>query len=132
MSEARQRYAQLHESATGELRVLVCLAVVLGETEEIARSRATELDGMAAPSGDLRFIGTPEQLAEIAAGWQAEGACDGFHLLPSVLPDDLDLLVDRVVPLLRERGLTRAGCTGSTLREHFGLKRPRSQYEKAS
>ena len=35
------------------------------------------------------------------------GACDGFDVLPAVLPIDLGLLVDAVVPLLRQRGLVR-------------------------
>jgi hypothetical protein len=32
--------------------------------------------------------------------------------------------VDRVVPLLRERGVFRADYTGSTLRDHLGLAPP--------
>ena len=33
------------------------------------------------------------------------GACDGFDILPAVLPVDIDVLVEAVVPLLRRRRL---------------------------
>jgi hypothetical protein len=32
------------------------------------------------------------------------------------------------VPILQERGLFRRDYTGDTLREHYGLSRPESQY----
>jgi hypothetical protein len=32
--------------------------------------------------------------------------------------------VGQVVPLLQERGLFRADYTGTTLRQHLGLRRP--------
>lgn len=44
-----------------------------------------------------------------------------FNIMPAVLPSGLEVLVDRVVPILQERGLFRTGYTGSTLREHHGL-----------
>ncbi len=56
-----------------------------------------------------RFVGTPEQLAAHVAAWHAAAACDGFDILPAVMPLDLDLLVTAVVPLLRARGLRPAG-----------------------
>jgi alkanesulfonate monooxygenase SsuD/methylene tetrahydromethanopterin reductase-like flavin-dependent oxidoreductase (luciferase family) len=79
----------------------------------------------------LRFFGTPEQLIELFAAWERAGACDGFNLLPAVL-DDVDLFVDRAVPLGQKSGLFRADYTGTTLRGHFGLARPPSRYEAAA
>ena len=91
--------------------------------------RAAELDGMMAPdAGVSRFVGTPEQFAAHLAEWHAAGACDGFDILPAVLPIDLDLLVDAVVPLLRQRGLVRTGYASTTLRGHLGLQRAASRY----
>jgi hypothetical protein len=75
-----------------------------------------------------RFVGTPEQFAALLVTWRRERACDGFNLLPAVLPNDLDLLIDSVIPLLQRRGLFHSEYTGKTLREHLGLARPRSQY----
>jgi alkanesulfonate monooxygenase SsuD/methylene tetrahydromethanopterin reductase-like flavin-dependent oxidoreductase (luciferase family) len=72
------------------------------------------------------FAGAPDafaaRLAELAP------LCDGFDLVPGMLPVDLDTIADEVVPFLRERGLRPAGYEGKTLREHFHLARPRSQF----
>jgi hypothetical protein len=45
------------------------------------------------------------------------------------LPSGLEAFADHVVPILRSRGLFRTRYTGSTLREHYGLSRPDSQYD---
>ncbi|GAB6931222.1 LLM class flavin-dependent oxidoreductase [Paenibacillus sp. JCM 10914] len=74
--------------------------------------------------GHMQFVGTPEQLADMMEDWFAERACDGFNIMPPVLPGDLEDFVDSVIPLLQERGLFRTEYTGSTLREHLGLERP--------
>jgi FMN-dependent oxidoreductase (nitrilotriacetate monooxygenase family) len=68
-----------------------------------------------------QFVGTPEQVAaEIDLHVQSD-ACDGFILVPHLTPRGLDAFVDRVVPLLQERGSFRSQYTGFTLREHLGL-----------
>jgi alkanesulfonate monooxygenase SsuD/methylene tetrahydromethanopterin reductase-like flavin-dependent oxidoreductase (luciferase family) len=123
----------------GDVRVLVNIVIVLGDTQAEARRRADALDGMIAPALDaalcadgecrtLRFVGSPEELAALFADWWAAGVCDGFNILPAVLPDDLAMLADAVVPLARTRGLRPYSYAGTTLREHLALHRPRSQY----
>ena len=68
-----------------------------------------------------QFVGTPAQVAdEIDLHVQAD-ACDGFILVPHLTPHGLDEFVDRVVPLLQERGSFRTEYTGHTLRDHLGL-----------
>ncbi len=74
--------------------------------------------------GGLDFTGTPEQLARLIEDWFTAGACDGFTLMPHVLPDQLELFVDEVAPLLVRRGLRTGDYAGRTLRDHFGLPRP--------
>jgi hypothetical protein len=49
--------------------------------------------------------------------------------MPPWLTGGFDLFADHVVPILRSRGLFRRSYTGSTLREHYGLSRPDSQYD---
>lgn len=44
------------------------------------------------------------------------------------LTGGFDTFVEQVVPILRARGLFRTEYTGTTLRDHFGLTRPASQY----
>src|SRR5690606_16684202 len=74
-------------------------------------------------TGRQTFIGTPESVArQIDEHVQADAA-DGFILVPHLTPGGLDEFVDRVVPLLQERGVFRTGYTGSTLREHLEVAR---------
>ncbi len=72
-------------------------------------------------TGRQNFIGAPESVAEQINTLVQADAADGFILVPHVTPTGLDPFVDRVVPLLQERGVFRADYTGSTLREHLGL-----------
>ena len=58
------------------------------------------------------------------ADWYLGGACDGFTLMPHLLPDELTTFVQEVAPILERRGLRTGEYTGHTLREHFELPRP--------
>jgi len=78
--------------------------------------------------GHRTFTGTPEQVADAIEDWFAGGAADGFNIMPAVLPSGLELFVEYVVPILRSRGLFRREYNGRTLREHYGLPRPRNQH----
>ncbi|GAA3670559.1 NtaA/DmoA family FMN-dependent monooxygenase [Nonomuraea antimicrobica] len=72
-------------------------------------------------TGRQTFVGTPESVArQIDEHVQADAA-DGFILVPHLTPGGLDEFVDRVVPLLRERGSFRTHYTGVTLRDHLEL-----------
>ena len=72
--------------------------------------------------------GTPVQIADTIQEWFEGGAADGFNVMPPLYPQLLDEFVGKVVPILQERGLFRHEYAGSTLREHYGLSRPESQY----
>ncbi|OCT13043.1 nitrilotriacetate monooxygenase [Paenibacillus pectinilyticus] len=74
--------------------------------------------------GHMQFVGTPEQLVDLMENWFHSYGCDGFNIMPPVLPDDLTDFVDKVIPILQQRGLFRDEYTGTTLREHLGLARP--------
>lgn len=80
--------------------------------------------------GHLQFVGTPEQLADLLELWFNAYACDGFNIMPPVLPAGLDDFVELVIPVLQERGLFRKDYEGDTLREHLGLERPRYHHFK--
>jgi FMN-dependent oxidoreductase (nitrilotriacetate monooxygenase family) len=92
-------------------------------SEERTTFRAVAQKLSALPGG-LDFTGTPEGLADLICEWWKAGACDGFTLMPNVLPVELTTFVDHVVPILQRRGVTRTEYLGSTLRDHFGLPRP--------
>ncbi|MGH2909336.1 MAG: NtaA/DmoA family FMN-dependent monooxygenase [Solirubrobacteraceae bacterium] len=74
--------------------------------------------------GGLEFTGGPEQLAGLVEDWIGRGGSDGFTLQPATVPEDLELFVDHVVPILQRRGLFRREYEGATLRDHLGLPRP--------
>lgn len=81
--------------------------------------------------GHRTFAGTPVQVADTIEHWFRNGAADGFNIMPAVLPSGLEVFVERVLPILRERGLFRTEYTGTTLREHYGLPRPANQFTPA-
>ena len=68
------------------------------------------------------FVGTPTQVAGEIDHFVQQDACDGFILGSHVSPTGLDEVVDKVVPLLRDRGVFRSEYRGTTLREHLGLR----------
>ena len=45
-------------------------------------------------------------------------------------PGGLEVFVETVVPILRERGLIRTEYSGRTLRDHFGLPRPENRFAR--
>jgi FMN-dependent oxidoreductase (nitrilotriacetate monooxygenase family) len=67
------------------------------------------------------FIGSPQTVAAEIDDLVQSDASDGFILVPHLVPGGLDPFVDRVVPLLQERGVFRADYEGTTLRDHLGL-----------
>ena len=103
------------------------LAEFFSDDEASARARLALLDDLEPSSwttDSLVHVGTAAGFAETIGSWVAAGAVDGFHVRPSSLSTDLDVLVDRVVPLLQAAGLFRTGYPGRTLRDTLGLTRP--------
>jgi FMN-dependent oxidoreductase (nitrilotriacetate monooxygenase family) len=85
----------------------------------------------AAARGHFFVTGSTKQVADVLEEWFTTGACDGFNMVPPLYPNSLEDFVNLVVPELQRRGLYRTRYEGSTLREHFGLARPASQFAKA-
>ncbi|WP_280448661.1 NtaA/DmoA family FMN-dependent monooxygenase [Nocardia brasiliensis] len=71
-----------------------------------------------------QFVGTPAAVAEQIDTYVQADASDGFILVPHLTPGGLDEFVDKVVPELQERGSFRTEYTGTTLRDHLGLRHP--------
>ena len=74
--------------------------------------------------GHWRIVGTPAQVADELQARFEGGAADGFNVMPSYFPGELDAFSTLVVPELQRRGLFRREYEGRTLRDHLGLKRP--------
>ncbi|MEV8587445.1 NtaA/DmoA family FMN-dependent monooxygenase [Streptomyces sp. NPDC051180] len=75
-------------------------------------------------SGRQSFVGSPATVAAALEEFVVTDAADGFILVPHLTPGGLDDFVDRVVPLLQERGVFRTEYSGTTLRSHLGLPEP--------
>ena len=59
--------------------------------------------------------------------WIEEEASDGF-IVGASTPKGLPEFIERVVPILQERGLFRTEYEDDTLRGHFGLNVPENRY----
>jgi FMN-dependent oxidoreductase (nitrilotriacetate monooxygenase family) len=115
------------ESAIEGAKSRYTLVVELARRERLT---VRELIGrLGGGRGHLTFTGTPEQVADAIEEWFRGGAADGFNIMPALLPSGLELFVDQVVPILRDRGLLRTEYgPRQTLRERYGLPRPANQY----
>src|SRR5918911_2136389 len=68
-------------------RTEVILGVVRREHPTLRRLLAT----LAGARGHFTFAGTPEQVADLIEDWFANGAADGFNIMPPLLPHMLDV-----------------------------------------
>ena len=74
--------------------------------------------------GHRQIVGTASDIADTLQEWFEGGACDGYNIMPPMMPNGLDDFVELVVPELQRRGLFRTAYRGSTLRDHLDLPRP--------
>ncbi|RKQ37977.1 LLM class flavin-dependent oxidoreductase [Oceanobacillus halophilus] len=70
-------------------------------------------------NGTVKFIGTPEQIADKLETWAIEGDADGFNIAQSYSLETFREFVDHVVPELQKRGIYRTEYKGKTLRENL-------------
>ncbi|MEU6667460.1 NtaA/DmoA family FMN-dependent monooxygenase [Streptomyces sp. NPDC046727] len=71
--------------------------------------------------GGQTFVGSPRTVADTMDHFVQSDGADGFVFAAHLTPGGLDDFVDRVVPLLQEKGVLRREYTGTTLRHHLGL-----------
>ncbi|CCH46685.1 putative monooxygenase [Wickerhamomyces ciferrii] len=68
--------------------------------------------------GNSSFIGTPSEIADEFEKWVEEFDIDGFNFWPTSFPDDLESVVDLLIPELQTRGIFHKDYTSTTLREN--------------
>lgn len=71
-----------------------------------------------------QFVGTPESIADEINRYVQADAADGFVFAPHLTPGGFDEFVDKVVPVLQERGVYRREYADATLRSNLGLPDP--------
>jgi FMN-dependent oxidoreductase (nitrilotriacetate monooxygenase family) len=75
-----------------------------------------------------QFVGTPVQIADRLQQLFEDEVVDGFILHAYLQPKGLEDFVDKVVPLLQQRGLFRTEYEAATLRGNLGLPYPVNRY----
>ncbi|MBZ4487709.1 NtaA/DmoA family FMN-dependent monooxygenase [Microbacterium sp. cx-55] len=63
-----------------------------------------------------RVVGTPDQIADRLVEWQAAGI-DGVNVVNWVLPGSFEEFAEKVLPVLRERGLAQSEYAPGPLRQ---------------
>ena len=104
------------------------LQVVANIVERDSPTLRELLHRLAGGRGHNVVAGTPVQVADTIEEWFEGGAADGFNVMPPLYPQLLEVFAEKVVPILQDRGLFRTEYSGATLRDHYGLPRPESQY----
>ena len=97
---------------------------VATQWRQLAEEKQLSIRQLVVETARTAFVGTPAQVAQSIDHHVQADAADGYVLVPQLTPHGLDDFVDRVVPLLQERGVFRTEYAGPTLRDHLGLARP--------
>jgi FMN-dependent oxidoreductase (nitrilotriacetate monooxygenase family) len=104
------------------------VGMTLGLVELLSHEALTARQAVRRSEGHHRLVmGTPEQVADAIIDLWADGTVDGYTIQPPRAPDDIELFVDRVVPILQSRGVYRSSYVGDTVRERYGLPFPSAE-----
>lgn len=105
-----------------------------GSNRILAEVRAENLtlrqvvERLSTPRG--AFVGSPERIADTLQHWFENGGADGFVIFEA-LPGQLELFIEKVVPILQARGLYREEYEGETFRDSLGLPVPENRHTAA-
>ncbi|MFD1198101.1 LLM class flavin-dependent oxidoreductase [Brucella gallinifaecis] len=67
------------------------------------------------------FVGTPETIANEINTYVQADAADGFVFAPHLTPGGFDEFVEKVIPILQDKGVYREEYSTSTLKGNIGL-----------
>lgn len=104
---------------------LQAVGMGLGLSDLLGHEKLTAREAVRRSEGHHRLLlGTPEEIADGLIDLWADGTVDGYTIQPPRAPDDIELFVDRVVPVLQDRGVYRREYAGDTVRQRYGLPEP--------
>jgi FMN-dependent oxidoreductase (nitrilotriacetate monooxygenase family) len=107
--------ADANQSSQSRVTVLVSIAKRDGLTLRQLLLR------LASGRGHLLAVGTGGDIADVVQEWFQAGAADGFNVMCSVMPGDLQAFNDMVMPELVKRQLRQADLSSDTLRQRYRL-----------
>ncbi len=98
----------------------------MGLVELLAHDTLTLRKVVRYAEGNHRIaLGTPEEVADQIIDLWEDGTVDGYTIQPPRAPDDISLFVEKVIPILQDRGVyPRAYEQGATLRDLYRLPYP--------
>lgn len=97
----------------------------LGLSELLTHEALTARQAVRRSEGHHRLVlGTPEQVADAIIDLWADGTVDGYTLQPPRAPDDIEEFVEKVVPILQDRGVYPRAYEQTTIRDRYGLPYP--------
>ncbi|WP_457585012.1 NtaA/DmoA family FMN-dependent monooxygenase [Ensifer canadensis] len=104
---------------------LQAVGMGLGLSELLKHEKQTARQAVRRSEGHHRLLlGTPEEVADAIIDLWADGTVDGYTLQPPRAPDDIEEFIDKVVPILQDRGVYRSRYEERTVRERYGLPYP--------
>ncbi|KOF20110.1 hypothetical protein AC244_09425 [Ensifer adhaerens] len=104
---------------------LQAVGMGLGLLDLLRHEKLTARQAVRRSEGHHRLLlGTPEEVADAIIDLWADGTVDGYTLQPPRAPDDIEEFIDKVVPILQDRGVYRSRYEERTVRERYGLPYP--------
>lgn len=104
---------------------LQAVGMGLGLLDLLTHERLTARQVVRRSEGHHRLLlGTPEEVADALIDLWSDGTVDGYTLQPPRAPDDIEEFVEKVVPILQDRGVYRSLYEERTVRERYGLPFP--------
>ncbi|MEZ2129696.1 MULTISPECIES: NtaA/DmoA family FMN-dependent monooxygenase [unclassified Sinorhizobium] len=104
---------------------LLAVGMGLGLADLLTHEKLTARQAVRRSEGHHRLLlGTPEEVADGIIDLWADGTVDGYTLQPPRAPDDIEEFIEKVVPILQDRGVYRTAYEGKTVRDRYGLPYP--------
>lgn len=104
---------------------ILAVGMGLGLSDLLAHEKLTARQVIRRSEGHHRLVlGTPEEVADQIIDLWADGTVDGYTYQPPRAPDDIEEFVDKVVPILQDRGVYPTEYEGKTIRDRYGLPYP--------
>ncbi len=77
--------------------------------------------------GHLNLIGSYDDVSKEIYNWFTNSACDGFNILPPVLPEFLEEFISNIIPRLQDLGIYKKKYKQGTLREKLNIPKPKNK-----
>lgn len=104
---------------------LMAVGMGLGLSELLTHESLTARQAVRRSEGHHRLLlGTPEEVADAIIDFWADGTVDGYTLQPPRAPDDIAEFVEKVIPILQDRGVYPRSYEGKTIRDRYRLPYP--------